>query len=389
MTLGKNKIIFFSILVIFISSYFLFSQSYTVAQSKKVTEIIDNNNPKHHETVGNCGIGQPYTPVAVTAEDKINSTTIISDAFSNGYTKLNVILDSGSSSDKFNNTELLFSQDGDSIVIDVGCKSGISFIFANWKNPDKIQYNYTLEIFSSNNTLIKKTSNLTNSTEGNLNAYIGTLTEAGRYFKLTVDEPQNFTIRDSLRNVWIDLFNNIPIKQFNENLTDPLTFDYPNNVLINSFTGISNQEHKNRVYIYKNSSGDDPTMFYPNFVYPKNPITSLETGKIFFVDINYTHIEGTYAKITVKDDNQIISEIPIVKLDQTSHKNKDTNTPEIKRYYFLPYNIPPQIQNLYSNYFRYDDNTNASNMNGNLTIAFAPDSETSIYYMTKVNVSNS
>ncbi|HEU5120850.1 MAG TPA: hypothetical protein VFT71_07660, partial [Candidatus Nitrosocosmicus sp.] len=163
--------------------------------------------------------------------------------------------------------------------------------------------------------------------------------------------------------------------------------NYPHSISISNFTHSVNPES-----IYEIKSGDNDEVLNPNFVLPKEPILEIGLRNIISFGINHSHIEGADSKIEIQDDTGNTREIPIFDLKQLSYNDFDNSTSGLKTFYFLPYLFPsPESSELKANYVHYLENGSrpfTKPLEGNLTISFAPDSETSVYYKTRVNITN-
>lgn len=173
------------------------------------------------------------------------------------------------------------------------------------------------------------------------------------------------------------------IKKTYLSLWDKFKNDYPDNILLNNFKNDTNQQYVN---IFEIRSGDSDNILNPTYIFPEKPVISLKIGNIFSISVNYIHVEGIKSEIKVINDT--IKQIPVHYLDRISYNDTMGYNPGIKTYYFLPYDIHTQ---LHPGDHIQSKNIIAENTvprSGNLTIIFAPDSETSVYYKTKVNITD-
>jgi hypothetical protein len=163
--------------------------------------------------------------------------------------------------------------------------------------------------------------------------------------------------------------------------------NYPDSIFVNNFTHSVNSKS-----IYEIKSGDSDDILNPNFVLIKEPLLEIGLRNVISFGINYSHIEGVGSKLEVKDDIGNTREIPIFDLKQLSYNDFNNSTTGLKTFYFLPYLFPsPESVELKSNYLHYFENGSrpfTKPMEGNLTISFAPDSETTVYYRTGINIIN-
>lgn len=168
--------------------------------------------------------------------------------------------------------------------------------------------------------------------------------------------------------------------------------DYPDSVSISNFTHSVNPES-----IYEIKSGDSAIVLNPNFVLPKEPILRIGLGNVISFGINYSHIEGAASKIEVKDDIGNMREVPIFDLKQLSYNDFRNSTLGSKTFYFLPYltysddpldTRSPDLYYLENRSLPFINKTLTEGLPANLTISFAPDSETFVYYKTIVSITN-
>ena len=168
--------------------------------------------------------------------------------------------------------------------------------------------------------------------------------------------------------------------------------DYPHSIIISNFSHSVNPES-----IYEIISGDDIDVLNPVFVLPKEYVLDVGLRNIISVGINYSHIEGAGSKIEVKDDIGNTREIPIFDLKEISYNDFYNSTPGIKTFYFLPYMTysdnpsdtkSPDLYYLENGSLPFINKTLSEGLPANLTVSFAPDSETFVYYKTKVSISN-
>ncbi|WP_458743853.1 hypothetical protein [Candidatus Nitrosocosmicus sp. T] len=285
--------------------------------------------------------------------------------------------------------ELLFNEK--SVILDLGCDNTIWSIELYWNLADTIQYNYTIKIATSNNITTKIISSTTNDTLGNILPSIGTGNSIGRYVEITINEPRNMSF-DNLQLVSVIFYHPIVIEKKTD-IESWNTFDndYPDSISISNFTHSVNLES-----IYEIKSGDSDIVLNPNFVLSKEPVLDIGLGNVISFGINYSHIEGARSKIEVKDDIGNMREVPIFDLKQLSYNDFRNSTPGLKTFYFLPYlaysdnPIDTRSPDLYyeNRSLSFINKTLSEGLPANLTISFAPDSETIVYYKTKVSVSN-
>lgn len=168
--------------------------------------------------------------------------------------------------------------------------------------------------------------------------------------------------------------------------------NYPDSISISNFTHSINLES-----IYEIKSGDSADILNPNFVLPKEPIIGIRLSNVISFGINYSHIEGAGSKLEIIDNIGNIREIPIFDLQEISYNDYKNSTPGLKTFFFLPYldnadnPTDPKSPDLYyldNRSLPISNKTLSAGLPANLTISFAPDSETFVYYKTKVSISN-
>jgi hypothetical protein len=171
------------------------------------------------------------------------------------------------------------------------------------------------------------------------------------------------------------------------NLWSKFNNNYPDTISISNFTTRTNQ-----VSAVEIISGDEDNVFNPDFLLSNESVLDIGIGNVISFDIDYDHIEGVTVEIKVKGEDGKIKQIPTFDLNEISHQDFLNSTNGLKTFYSLPYLFPslesPKLKANYIHYFENGSRPFTHPVEANLTISFAPDSETTVYYKTKVNVTN-
>lgn len=350
----------------------IFSYENTNFTSKTTTKTIS-------EPYGNCNYDASNVNASVSAL----------------YIRLN-----NNSNDDYNNqtlnnssqAKLVFNEK--SFILDLGCEPTIWRIDLHWNKSKRVQYNYTIEIADSNNITTDKIDGKTNFKLNNPFPSIEAENSIGRYVKVTLNEPKNMTI-SRLQSMTLHIYHPDVIEnRTNVELWKEFNNDYPDVIHI---TNLTRDNGKLAITapskIFEIVSGDKDDILNPNFELPKIPVLNIGAGHVVSFEIDYPHIEGADVDIKIKDKSGKVKEISTFNLKEISYNDiRGASTTGIKNFYFLPYILnQPESPELKANYVYYSIHGSSPltmPLEGNLTISFAPDSETSVFYKTKINITN-
>lgn len=363
------------------SFYFIFAISHFALES---TYSYENKNLTSE--TGTMSSTDPYS-------DCNYDTTNVNASVSSLDIKLNNNANEGYNNQTKNNSsqvELVFNEK--SVILDLGCDPTIWSIDLLWDEATKLQHNYAIEIADSNNITTNKIHASTNIAQDNQFSSIEAESSLGRYIKVTLNDTENMTIHN-LRHIILNIYHpDVREKRTDIEIWNEYDNEYPDTISISNFTHTVNPES-----IFKIISGDDDAVLNPNFVLPKEPILDIGLRNVISFGINYSHIEGAASKMEAKDDIGNIREVPIFDLKQLSYNDFKNSTLGLKTFYFLPYltysdnpldTKTPDSYYLENRSLPFINKTLTEGLSANLTISFAPDSETFVYYKTKVSITN-
>ena len=269
--------------------------------------------------------------------------------------------DNGDCIYKINNTNNAISHDDRSITMDLGCQAPIATIDIMWKNADKIEYGYTIQIESKNKSLVKEFDYISDILPQKVSQTSGTENTAGRYVKLMINEPIGKGILDSIDNVVVNVDKEKElVGESDDALWNNKSAGYPPTIEIRDSDNVSS-----RANLYRIVDGDDLDVTNPNFSFSGTSIVNLKNGKPFSITVHLKHVEGLDVQFSSVEPTSTV----IKSLNDASNM---VDKPDEQTFYFSPYVTDPSNKTVYEH--------------ENLTIMLATSSETSVYYKTLANV---
>jgi len=253
---------------------------------------------------------------------------------------------------KSSNTKFL---DSKSIIIDLECDKTISTIDITWKNSSLDVYNYTLTMLTDNQTITKNFSFVSNILPDKTIQSAGTKNTIANMINLTINTPTNQNILDVIERISI----HTPIQPQQATINKNGQW----NETSKSFSSrvvIGNSDESIQAPIFRITDGDYINTINP--AYHSNKVLNLTKQSTFYVLNPFEHVEG----ITVKIDS-IKSPVNLKSVNDTIDWDKISSGDKI--YFMLETDTMNEIDNLQ-----------------NLTIMFAPSSETSVYYKTLIRL---